>query len=430
MKLTASNVRTETLAAGKSEAIVFDDDVPGFGLRLRAGGSRTFVFQYKLGAKHRRMALGAATALSVGKAREIAAQLHARVKLGEDPASDKADARMRAAETFKATADKYLAEQRTRLRPRTYPDLERHLLKHARTLHELQLAKIERRDIATVIAAVAKNSGLVTGNRVRTSLSSFYGWAMQRGLVETNPCIGTTRNKERPRERVLTPNELSTIWKALPENQFGAVVKLLMLTGQRAGEISALRWSEISDGMIVLSGERTKNHRPHIIPLSEPARAIIAAQQGRDGRDLVFGHMSPPGRFPAGRAARVSLIFALPRQPASRSRIGRRTICAGALRPMRRRSVFNRTSLRRFLITYRAIARASPASITAPLMRRRNAPRSTYGPNIFCHGWRAVKITSQRYAAAGDVRWHRNAASWLAPRNWFMTTTAALSETE
>jgi hypothetical protein len=53
-------VRTAELQLGKSEAIFFDDDIPGFGLRVRAGGSRTFVFQYKLGAKHRRMALGAA----------------------------------------------------------------------------------------------------------------------------------------------------------------------------------------------------------------------------------------------------------------------------------------------------------------------------------------------------------------------------------
>lgn len=297
MKLTASNVRTETLEKGKSEAIIFDDDVPGFGLRLRAEGSRTFVFQYKLGAKQRRMSLGSATAVSVVKAREIAAHLHARVKLGADPASDKADARKRASETFKATADEYLAEQRTRLRPRSYPDLERHLLRHARTLHELQLAKIERRDIATVIAVVAKNSGLVTGNRVRTSLSSLFAWAIERGLVDANPVVGTARNKERPRDRVLTPNELRAIWNALPENHFGAVIKLLALTGQRASEIAGLRWSEISESMILLSGERTKNHRPHTIPLSEPARAIIAAQQGHDGRDLVFGRYAATGPF-------------------------------------------------------------------------------------------------------------------------------------
>ena len=182
-------------AGGKSEAIYFDDDLPGFGLRLRERGSRTFVFQYKLGAKQRRVALGAATALNLATVRKEAGKLYARVKLGEDPASDKAEAQAKAVHTFKAAAEKYLEHQRARLRERSYPDLERHLLKHAKTLHELQLGKIARADIAAVINSVTKNSGQVTANRVRTSLSSFFSWAMEQGLVETNPVIGTSRQQ-------------------------------------------------------------------------------------------------------------------------------------------------------------------------------------------------------------------------------------------
>jgi hypothetical protein len=179
MKLSPQAVRTAGLPSGKSEAIFFDDDVPGFGLRLREQGSRTFVFQYKLGTKQRRMALGAATALSVAKVRKIAEQLHARVKLGEDPASDKAEAKANAARTFKAVADDYLDHRRDdvsrgRLRERSYPDLERHLLKYAKALHELQLAKISRADIANVLMSATKNNGAVTANRVRTTLSGFF----------------------------------------------------------------------------------------------------------------------------------------------------------------------------------------------------------------------------------------------------------------
>jgi integrase len=294
MKLTANTVRAQTLPPGKSEAIFFDDELPGFGLRLRERGSRTFVFQYKLGAKQRRMALGAATALNLAGVRKTAEQLYARVKLGQDPASDKAEAQARAVHTFKVGADKYLEECRGRLRERTYPDLERHLLKHAKTLHELQLAKIGRADVAAVISSVTKNSGAVTANRVRTSLSSFFTWAMEQGIVDTNPVIGTARHKEQSRERVLTPEELRTIWNALGSDDFGAIIKLLALTGQRAGEIAGLRWSEIADDTIFLPGERTKNHRPHIVPLSAPAAAIISAQQKRGERDLIFGRGTNP----------------------------------------------------------------------------------------------------------------------------------------
>jgi len=81
-------VRSAELPAGKSEAIFFDDDIPGFGLRLRAQGSRSFIFQYKLGTKGRRMALGAASALTITEARKTAGTLYARVRLGQDPAAD------------------------------------------------------------------------------------------------------------------------------------------------------------------------------------------------------------------------------------------------------------------------------------------------------------------------------------------------------
>lgn len=301
MKLTSKNVKSEPLPAGKSEAIFFDDDLPGFGVRVREGGSRSFVFQYKIGAKQRRIALGSVAAIDISKARDTAKDLYARVRLGEDPAGDKAEAKSKAAETFEATAPLYLAHQRAKLRPRSYIDLERNLLTHAKVLHGLQLAKIERRDIAAVIATVAKNSGDVTSNRVRTSLSSFFSWAIGEGLAEQNPVVGTNRKEEKTRERVLSADELPAIWSVLGQDQFSAIIKLLALTGQRAGEVAGMRWSEVdlTARFWLLPGDRTKNHRPHSVPLSDAAHAIVATQPRRttaDGklRDLIFGNGEGP----------------------------------------------------------------------------------------------------------------------------------------
>src|SRR5262245_40464855 len=295
VKLTVGRISTLRLPSGKTDHIEFDDEIPGFGLRLRESGSRTFVFQYKVGDQNRRMNLGAVSAVNFAEARKTAQNLYHRVKLGEDPASDKAGAKLKAAETFAAVAARFLEYKRSRLRPRSYPDVERHLLTHSKALQGLQLAKIERRDIATVIAAVADNSGTVTGNRVRTSLSTFFSWAMMQGLVESNPVAGTARNREHSRERVLEPVELRAIWNNLADDHYGAIVKLLALTGQRAGEIAALRWSEIHRNTIVLPSDRTKNHRVHVVPLSAPARTILEAQPHRTNaagkpRDLIFGH--------------------------------------------------------------------------------------------------------------------------------------------
>jgi integrase len=326
MKLTAKGVRALQLPKGKIDHLFWDDEIPGLGLRLRAGGSRNWVFQYALGDKQRRLSLGAATPESFstvkdkdGKiklgVRDQAAQLHAKVKLGQDPAGDKTEARKRASDTFDAIAKKYLAAKKESTRPGTYSETERHILKHAKPLNGLHVAKIARRDIAILISTIKENSGPVAANRVRSTLSDFFSWAMSEGIdgIENNPVIGTNKSEESSRERVLEDHELRVIWKCSGDDHYGSIIKILMLTGQRADEIASLRWSEIgemivpekrdTDGIkrpaftihaIELPASRTKNKRPHVVPLSEPAAAILAAQQRRvdsDGalREFVFG---------------------------------------------------------------------------------------------------------------------------------------------
>src|SRR5262249_11175443 len=155
-----------TLPPGKTDALYFDDAVPGLALRLRAGGRKGWVFQYRIGNKQRRLALGAATALTPHEARKRAALLHAEVKLGRDPVGDKSVARARASETFGAILPLFLARQRERLRPRALIEVDRHLKVHAKRLHHLPLADIARRDVAGVLTAVAAQLSGASANRV------------------------------------------------------------------------------------------------------------------------------------------------------------------------------------------------------------------------------------------------------------------------
>src|SRR5262245_31924570 len=108
MQLTAATIRSLTPPAGKQDHIEWDDLCPGFGLRLRASGSRTFVFQYAVGGKQRRMSLGVVSAVPVGVARKAAEELYAKVKLGQDPAGERAEARIKSEETFEAVAARFL----------------------------------------------------------------------------------------------------------------------------------------------------------------------------------------------------------------------------------------------------------------------------------------------------------------------------------
>jgi hypothetical protein len=183
------------------------DDIPGFGL---AGGSRNWVSQYALGEKQRRLSLGAATLESFatvkggdGKIlklgiREQAAQLHAKVKLGQDPAGDKTESRKRASDTFETIAKQFLVAKKKEMRPGSYDQIRRHIELYAQPLTGLQVAKIIRRDIANLISTVKENSGAVTSNRVRSTLSDFFSWAMSEGIdgIESNPVIGTNKSEE------------------------------------------------------------------------------------------------------------------------------------------------------------------------------------------------------------------------------------------
>jgi integrase len=306
MKLTVKSTLALELPPGKSDHVFWDDELPGLGARFRAGGNKTWIFQFAIGDKQRRMSLGRVTKESFTTVRdpdgtvvklgirEQVAQLHARVKLGQDPAGDKAEGRRRAAETFEVVSKKFLAFQKGELRPGSYRQVERHILRHASNLNEDQLAAIDRRRVASLIADIKEEAGTVTANRVGSTLSYFFTWAMGQGLAEANPMIGVAKFSEQARERVLSDGELRLIWNAAGDDHFGAIIKLLMLSGQRADEIASLRWSEIGEDAISLPPERTKNKRLHRVPLSGPALAILAEQPRRaeaDGmlRELIFG---------------------------------------------------------------------------------------------------------------------------------------------
>jgi len=290
MRLTDKTVAALALPKDRAEAIHYDEDLPGFGLRLRAGGSRRWVYTYRIGVRDRRITLGSPTALSANRARAIAADLAAKVRLGNDPAGEKQENRARAAETMGATLQTYLAAKREAVRPGSYTGIERHLTKHCLRLHGVRVDKIDRRAVAVTLTAIATKSGPIEANRVRASLSAFFSWAMREGLVGANPVIGTGRRPEQSRARVLSDDDLRAIWSATKgSDDYSAIIRLLTLTGARANEIASLSWPEVDDGKITLPASRTKNKREHVIPLSKPAQITLDRRPRQPDRDFVFG---------------------------------------------------------------------------------------------------------------------------------------------
>ena len=293
MRLNKAIITSLHLPRGKSEAIFFDGDIGGFGIRIRESGARSWIFQYDFAGKTKRVTIGKSSAVEPGKARLIASELHAKVRLGQDPAAVKAESQARTAEIFGAVLKPYLQWQRARVRPSTLKHIERHLVTNLKALHSLPITKVDRRAVAAQLARMADSP--VQANRTRSSLTGFLNWALREGLVESNPATATNKYLERPRERILTNAELRALWLALPGGDFGDIVKILILTGQREREIGDLHWNEVSfdKGTIELSAQRTKNRRRHTVPMSGMVREILRERE--PGGDFVFGRTGRTG---------------------------------------------------------------------------------------------------------------------------------------
>ena len=292
MKLTPANIAALTLPDGIADKIYFDEDMPGFGVRLRRSGKRSLVLQYAVASRTRKIPLGPVTDLA--KARSTAKTLLAKIRLGGDPASERVQARARAGETFGALIKPFIAHQEGRLKPRSLRAADHHLFMLSKPLHPLPIATIDRRRVAAHLTEVAQARGPATANRMRSSLSAFFTWAIREGLLETgNPVALTNKANERgPRTRVLSDAELALIWQAAGDDQYATIVRLLILTGLRR----ARNWRVLLERdqlSISLPFQLAHQERsPHLVPISAPVRALLEAQPRRDGRDRVFTTLS------------------------------------------------------------------------------------------------------------------------------------------
>jgi integrase len=256
--------------------------------------------------------LGPTSLLDVGAARAKAKGLLAQVRLGGDPAADKHTRRMQAAETFSALLPRYLIANQQTWRPQSFKQVERRLQKLARPLHPLPLTSIDRRTISRLIADIAASNGPTAATNAHGTLCGYFSWLMREGLLDQTPMLNTNKPKPRPgRARVPTEDELRAVWVALSDgDDYSDIVKLIVLCAARRGEIGGLRWDEVDlDAAVVeIPAARMKNHRSHLIPLSEPALAILQ-RRPRVG-DFVFGRGSRVG-FQGWSARRRTLDAAI-----------------------------------------------------------------------------------------------------------------------
>lgn len=303
MKLTSKASAALMLPDGKDDHFEWDDDLPGFGFRLRRSGDkigRTWVAQYRHAGQTRRMTLGAASVLSSEQARSEAKRILAEAALRQDPAGMRK--RKTAADrfTFAHLAEQYLAAKEGAVRARTFTEARRYLEgPYFKPLHNMPVDAIGRRDVAARVLAIAQKNGQVAAARARASVSALFSWALENGLAEANPVVGTAKPKPPPsRDRTLSDQELLAVWQATSDaTDFGRIVRLLITTGQRRSEAGGMAWSEVDVERPewTIPGHRAKNRREHQLPLASLALDVIRATPQVVGRDLLFGARTARG---------------------------------------------------------------------------------------------------------------------------------------
>jgi integrase len=283
----------ELPAPASGNRITYDrggkEPVKGFGIRVTAAGAKSFVLNYTIAGRERRLTIGGYPAWSVAAAREQAKSLRRRVDNGEDPLG--AREAERAAATVAELCDRYLADhaarKRTGKQDRAY--IDRFIRPR---LGSRKVDSITFTDLDGLHRKLTTASGPYAANRVAALLSKMFALSVRWGMRTDNPAKGIERNHEERRYRYLTGDELRRLTEALaacPSQQAANAVRLLLLTGARRGEVLGATWDQfdLEAGIWIKPSSHTKQKREHRVPLSAPARQLLAdiraaAQQRAD----------------------------------------------------------------------------------------------------------------------------------------------------
>lgn len=263
---------------GSSTFVLWDERLPGFGLRIAPGGTKSFVIKYTVDGKQRMKRICSADRVPLGRARTLAREYLMDAELGEDPFPQKEAPRpLTCEELCREWLEKYARVHRKNVETPT------------RRLEQNVISAIGKKpaDEVTIqdVAAIARKKGIEEGSRVEANrvvalLGTVYRWGEKRGFVPPgyNPAEGVDRFDEGSRSRILPKEHLATFWAAVEadENPYiGAAIKLMLLTGARRNEILTARWDDLDRQARTIMLRDTKNGTDHTLPLSSVAMSVI-----------------------------------------------------------------------------------------------------------------------------------------------------------
>ena len=270
-RLTAKGI--EAVRAADDRRELPDDYMRGLYLVVQPTGSKSWAVRYRHGGRSHKHTVGPYPAFDLKQARDAAAKVLRAVAEGRHP-------EQRQSGSVEDAVAQFLERHGKNYRPKPRSEAERLLRLHV--VGNWGRRKLEEITRADVRAMVARIEAPVAANRVHSIVRKLFNWAVENDLIVNSPVAGLKApHAETSRDRVLTDDELRRVWQAAerlgPLN--GAVVRLLVLTGQRRNEVAHMQWRELDleRRLWTLPRERVKNDRRHEVPLSSQAVATIQA---------------------------------------------------------------------------------------------------------------------------------------------------------
>lgn len=294
MKFTDASIRN--LRPRESRYIEWKDNGGGLGVRVSPKGRKTFVYMYRFDGKPRMMTLGTYPRTSVAQANKLHGDAAAALEEGKDPGAEKIEQRKaeRDAESVEALIELYI-DKYAKIKKKSWKEDERILNREVKPEWGKKKAKnIHRRDVIKLLDEIADRGAPIQANRTLAVIRKMYNFAIKRGIMESSPCVQIDPpGKEKAKDRYLTADEIKNFWNKLPATDMPETaklaVKMILVTGQRPGEVTGMRKDEIDGDWWDIPAERTKNGLPHRVFLSDLAQEIIEqAEEYNDGKEHVF----------------------------------------------------------------------------------------------------------------------------------------------
>jgi len=321
LKLTDTHIQKMIKPPASGRREYFDSQVDNLCLRISASGNRSWCIYYRLGGKNRRYTIGNYPTYSIAEARVEANQIKKIVAKGDDPVAERKVERAKraaamdaekslAADSVDVMADLFITRYvQKNVRPATAKDYQSHFkVDIIPSWGGRTVSTITRADISSLLDTV-EDRAPIQCNRVRATLSKWFNWMVERGALDVNPVLSTkSRTKEVLRDRVLSEEELVSIWQASSNIgwPFGPIFQLLLLTAKRRGEVAGMYWDELNlkDQTWSIQPERSgtkqrqvsgRSPKIDVVPLSSHAVNLIKQFPRFGGNPLVFPSMSKNG---------------------------------------------------------------------------------------------------------------------------------------